>query len=304
MKSDSLILQGIHYSYEEKYEMAEKTFREATELNPVDPAPYLFLTALYGLYMADFSTDTIEDKFFAHSDTTVRLAKQKIDSGDSSGLVHLWLAGGYGARAFYKVWHKNIIPGIRDGIKSIREFYKAIEIDSFIYDAYIGIAGYDYFKHKLLSFVPWVENSKWEDEIRLASNKGKYLKLTALAGYALLLVEDKRYDEASNIATLLIEKFPNSRTFRWIRVKSYIGMEAWDLAKDEYKKLLEFTLAGQPNNFYNIAVCRIGLARVHLMLNEISDCETQCKEILNLPDVPRIKDLKEEARKILKDKAW
>lgn len=297
---DSLILQGTHYLYEENYVAAEKSFREAIELNSGDPAPYLGLTALYGLYMADFSTNTIEDKFFAYSDTTVMVAKQKINNGDSSGLVHLWLAGGYGARAFYKVWHKNIISGVQDGIKSIKEFYKAIEIDSSIYDAYIGIAGYDYFKHKLLSFVPWVEDAKWEDEIRVACNKGKYLRITATAGYALLLVEDKEFAKASEVVTPLVEKFPNSRTFRWIRVKSYIGMEAWDLAKDEYKKLLKLTLSGQPNNFYNIGCCRIGLARSHLMLNEIAQCKEQCKEVLNLPDTPKIKELKVEAEKLLK----
>lgn len=297
---DTLILQGIHYSYEENYVQAEKNFRAAIELKPTDPAPYLFLTAMYGLYMADFSTDTVKEKFFAYSDTTIMMANRKIDAGDSSALVHLWLAGGYGARAFYKVWHKDIISGIRDGIKSIKEFYKTIEIDSSLYDAYIGIGAYDYFKHRLLSYIPLVEDSKWEAEIRLASQMGKYLKITASAGYALLLVEDKKFEQASKIATQLIEKFPNSRTFRWIRAKSYVGMKVWDLAKEEYKKILEITLSKQPNNFYNIGYCKVGLAHAHLMLGETVECKTQCEEILNLPNTPKIKELKKEAKKILK----
>lgn len=298
---DSLLFQGIQYSYQEDYQKAEESFRKAIELKPGDPAPYLFLTSLYGLYMADFSTDTLKEKFYAYCDTTVVMANRKIESGDSSGLVHLWLAGGYGARAFYKVWHKNILSGIQDGIKSIREFHKAIEIDSLLFDAFIGVAGYDYFKYKLLSFVPWIEDSRWEDEMKLACEKGKYLKTTALAGYALLLAEEEKYGPASELATQLVKKFPEARTFRWIRAKSYLGMEEWELAKDEYKKLLDLTLAGQPENFYNIGCCRIGLARSYLKLGETSKCKTQCEEILKLPDTSRIKEIKEEAKKILKN---
>jgi tetratricopeptide (TPR) repeat protein len=297
---DSLIMQGIHDSYEEHYVEAEKKFRRAIELEPGDPAPYLFLTALYGLYMADFSTDTIVEKFYAYSDTTVFTAMKKIEEGDSSAQVHLWLAGGYGARAFYKVWNKQIVSGISDGIKSIKEFYATLEKDSTVYDAYIGVGCYDYFKHRLLSYVPWAENSEWEDEIELASGKGRYLRISAAAGHALLLVEDERYGEALKVASELVEDFPNTRTFRWITAKSYSGMEAWGLAKKEYHMLLAMTLSGQPDNPYNISYCRVGLARAHLGLGENLECEAECRKVLDVPDIPKMEELKEEVREILK----
>ena len=296
---DSLIKQGIHYSYSEKYGEAESSFRKAIEIKPEDPAPYLFLTFLYGLYMADFSTDSIEEKFFAYSDTTVLRSEQKISVGDSSALVRLWLAGGYGARAFHEVQHKNIFPGIHDGVKSIKEFHKAIEIDSSLFDAYIGVAGYNYFKHRLFSYIPWAEDSQWENEIKLACDKGKYFKLAAIACYSALLTEERRFAEASEVITQLVSEFPDTRTFRWIRVKSYCGMKKWDLAKDEYEKLLELTLTGQPENFYNIGYCRLGLANVYLESQFIGKCKAQCEEIINLPDNPKTQKVKEEARKIL-----
>ncbi|MCK4306835.1 hypothetical protein KAW50_01255 [candidate division WOR-3 bacterium] len=296
---DSLIQQGIHYSYSEKYEEAEAIFRKAIEIKPEDPAPYLFLTSLYGLYMADFSTDSLEKKFFAYSDTTVLISERKISSCDTSALVHLWLAGGYGARAFYKVQHKDIFSGVQDVVKSIKEFHKAIEIDSSLFDAYIGVAGYDYFKHRLFSYIPWTEDSHWESEIKLACEQGKYLKIVALACYSSLLIEEERFAEASQVATQLVSKFPDSRTFRWIRVKSYCGMEKWELARDEYEKLLELTLVGQPENFYNIGSCRLGLAKAYLELGETQRCKAQCEEILNLPDNPKIKKVKQEAKEIL-----
>jgi tetratricopeptide (TPR) repeat protein len=297
---DSLLFQGIHYSYQEEYTRAEEKFRKAIELEPMHPAPYLLLTSLYGLYLSDFSADTMEKKFFAYSDTTVRLAKQRISAGDTSGLTHLWLAGGYGARAFYKMWRKNIISGIQDGIRSIREFSKAVEIDSTIYDAYIGIAGYNYFKHRFLSFVPWMKNEKWEREIKLAIERGKYFKVVASTGYALLLIEEKRYMESAAIITKLVEKFPNSKTFRWIRARSYCGMGEWELAKNEYTKLLELTLWRQPDNFYNIGYCKLELARVYLHLREKERSKFYCNEVINLPDSKKINKLKKEAKEILK----
>lgn len=297
---DSLLLEGIHYSYKENYTESEKCFRSAMKLNPDEPAPYLLLASLYGVYMSDFSTDILEKEFFAYADSTVMIAKQKIDKGDTSGWVHLWLAGGYGTRAFYKVWRKNIISGVQDALKSIKEFYKAVEIDSSVYDAYIGIGGYNFFKYKYLSFIPWAKGEMWEEEIKLAAEKGRYLSLTATAGYALLLVEDKRYEEAAKVITTLIEKFPNTRTFRWTRAKCYNEMKAWKLARDEYKKILELVLVGQPDNFYNLAFCRMGLARAHFMLEEFAECKVQCDEIIALPDIPGTEGIKQEAEKMLK----
>jgi len=297
---DTLLFHGIQYSYEENYTKAEAVFREAMKVEPQNPAPYLLLASLYGLYMSDFSTDTLKEKFYAYCDTTVLMSKCQIESGDTSGLVRLWLAAGYGARAFYKIWNKNIISGTQDGLNSIDEFYKTIEIDSCIFDAYIGISGYNYFKYRLISFLPWVEDSSWEYEIKLACEKGKYLQITALAGYALLLNEEKRYSEACKVATQLVNKFPDSRTFRWIRVKNYCGMKEWELARDEYKKLLALTMEGQPGNFYNIGCCRIGLANAYFMLGETKECQTQCDSIFNLPDTPKTKKFKQEAKEIIK----
>ncbi len=306
MQFDSLIQQGMYYSYSEKYEEAEDIFRKAIELKPKDPAPYLFLASLYGLYMADFSTDSLEEKFFAYSDTTVLMAKHKILSGDTSALIRLCLAGGYGARALYKAQHKDILSGIHDVVKSIKEFHKVIEIDSSLFDAYIGIAGYNYFKHRLFSYIPYTENLHWEDEIKLACNHGKYFRIVALACYSSLLIEEKRFDEAVQVATRLVSEFPETRTFRWIRVKGYCGMGEWELARDEYEKLLELTIVGQSSYFYNIGCCRLGLANAYLKLIEsglkplpTQECKAQCEEILKLPDSPKSKKTKEKAEEIL-----
>ncbi|MBI4722233.1 MAG: tetratricopeptide repeat protein [Candidatus Stahlbacteria bacterium] len=298
---DSVILQGIDYSYEEKYEMAKNSFNQAIVIKPDDPAPYFLIASLYGMYMVDFSTDSMERELFAYSDTAVMIATRKIEAKDSSALLHLWLAGGYGVRAFYQVWNKKIIQGIQDGVKSIKEFYKTIEQDSSIYDAYLGTAGYRYFQYKLLSIIPGLANSNWESELKMAINEGKYFKIPALTTYALLLIEEKRYKEAVKIATQLIEEFPDSRTFRWIRVKSYSGMKDWKQAKLEYEKLLDLTLTGQQNSFYNIGYCRLGLAKTYFNLGEQVKCINQCNEIIkNLPDTPKIKDLKTDAQKLIK----
>ncbi|MDI6840335.1 MAG: hypothetical protein QMD71_05765 [bacterium] len=298
---DSLLLRGIQYSYEENYAKAEEEFFKVIKLNSKNPAPYFLLSSLYGLYMVDFSTDILEQKFYAYTDTAISLADYQIKSNNYPSLSWLWLGGSYGIRGVYEFMNGNKISGIRNGLKSINGFSKAIEIDSSLFDAYIGVSGYNYFKYRLLSFVPWVKDSRWEHEIKMACDKGKYFRIAALACYSSLLIEEKKYNEACRIADSLIYKFPNSRTFRWLRVKSYCGLKDWAKARDEYEKLLELTVRMQPENFYNIGCCRIGLAHTYLMLGDNKGCQTQCDEIFKLPDTPRIKKLKIEARKIVKN---
>lgn len=297
---DSLLLNGLHYMYEERYSEAEKEFFSAINVDPQNPAGYFFISALYGLYMVDFANDSLEPQFYAYLDTTIFLSKRLIYSTNStSGLPWLWLGGSYSLSATYKFVNRGLLSGIPDGSKSINNFSIALERDSSLFDAYIGISSYDYLKYRFLSFMPWLRNNNWEAEIKLACDSSRYFRVVALATYSLLLNEEGRYLDACDIIDSLVNEFPHSRTFRWIRVKIYIGMKEWDLAIDEYKKLLELTLEGQSGNFYNMGYCRLGLAKAYFEVGNFIACQAQCKEIIELPGSPRLKKIQEKARKLL-----
>lgn len=298
---DSILMQGINYIYSENYDAGKEKFFEVIKLEPQNPAPYFLLASLYALYMSDFSTDTLTKNLFSYCDTAVLLAKKEINKSNALGLPHLWLGGTYGLRAFYKVINESLAPGVNDALKAINEISKAVELDSFLFDGYIGISGYNYFKYRLFSILPGSMNSQWEDEIKLACEKGKYFKDAAIAAYASLLVEEKKYPEALKLATQLVDKFPDSKVFRWIRVKAYCETRMWEDAKNDYEKLLELTLKSQPKTFYNIGYCRLELARTYLKLGEKKECKLQCNEILKLPDDAKgIKKFKGDAKGLLK----
>lgn len=298
---DSSLIRGIYCTYEEQYSKAKEHFFRASKLKPGDPAPYFLLSALYALYMSDFSTDTLTNTLFAYCDTSISMANKNInDNNDSIGIYHLWLGGTYGLRAFYKIINESLAPGVNDALKAINEISRAIELDSSLYDSYVGISGYNYFKYRLFSILPWVGSKQWEGEIKLSCEKGKYFKDAAFAAYASFLIEEKKYSDAIRISTRIVNKFPGSKVFRWIRVKGYCGAKMWREAKKEYEKLLELTLKSQPNTFYNIGYCRIELARTHLQLGEKEECKHQCDEVLKLEDAKGVNKLKGEAQKLLK----
>lgn len=297
---DSLLMQGIYCSYREQYSLAKEKFAEAAKLEPKNPAPYFLLASLYALYMSDFSTDTLTKVLSSYCDTAALLAKEEIKESDTLGLPHLWLGGTYGLRAFYKIINENLVSGVQDAMKAISEISRAVELDSCLFDSYIGISGYNYFKYRLFSMLPWGGSLQWEKEIKLSCEKSKYFKDAAITTYASLLIEEKRYPEAIKIITQVVDKFPNSKVFRWTRVKAYCGAKMWSESRVEYQKLLELTLASQPETFYNIGYCRLELARTCLKIREKEECKLQCNEILALSDAKGVKKIKTDARNLLK----
>lgn len=298
-KTDSLLIQGIYFIYEENYQEARNRFNEAITFEPQNPAPYFMVSNLLALYMSDFSTDTLVKELFSYCDTTIMLSNKEIKTADTSGMPHLWLGGTYGLCAFYKAVNKNILSAAQDAMKGVDELTKAIKMDSCLFDAYIGISGYNYFKYRVASLLPWGGRSSWEKDVKLACIKSKYFGYASVAAYASFLIEEKRYKESIEIITPLIDSFPCSKVFRWTRVKAYCKIGELKETKAEYEKLLELTLASQPNTFYNIGYCRIELAKTFLKLGQKEECKNQCNEVLKLPYVKGMKKLKSEANKLL-----
>ena len=297
---DSVVCRGLRYAYQEKYPEAFETFFTLSCTAPENPLPYLFIAGIYGLYINDFSTDTLKDKLLAYCDTTINLAKKQIKKDKNSAILHLCLGGGHGLKSFCDVTSDKLVSGIQDALSGVGEFSKALELDSSLADAYIGVGAYDYFKYRMLFLMPWARDSQWEEEIKTAGSKSKYLSVLAKAGYAGLLTEEKRFDEAVAVSSELIDSFPESRTFRWLRVKALVGDKNWKNARTDYEKLLELTLAGQPGNLYNESCCRIGLAEALFALGKKEACKKQCEEIITLPPNSKIKKTKERAKNLYK----
>lgn len=298
---DSLLLQGIELTYNERYNEAEAVFLEACNKYPDDPAPYFFLSSLYAAYMTDFGTDSLEDKFFACVDTVLDKGTHILEyKKDAWG--YIWKGGGLINRAYYKYEIGNILGMLEDGIRAVHEFNRALAIDSSIYDAYIGIGISEYINHKIKKTIPFIgENNSWRKKFEIASDSARFLSVVAKNTLALLLIEEKDWNGAIKISEELLKEYPHSRTFTWTLAKGYYGKKDWKNTEIIYKRLIHLIETGQPNAVYPLVFAMDKLAEVYFLMGKYGRCKIEASKILDITEGlgNRYNKFRERAKKSL-----
>lgn len=78
---------------------------------------------------------------------------------------------------------------------------------------------------KVLPFVS--EDNDWKEKLEFASDSARFLRTAAKNTLAVLLIEEKGWNEAITISQELLKEYPDSRTFTWTLAKAYFGREDW-----------------------------------------------------------------------------
>ncbi len=281
---DSLLVQGIKLSYEERYDEAEAVFFKLRDKYPDNPAPYFFLSSLYVAYMTDFGTDSLEDTFIAYIDTTLDKATCILKRQEDAW-AYVWKGGGLIDRAYYRFENGDILEMLEDGVRAVREFNSALAIDSNIYDAYIGLGIYDYIQYRMKKMLPFVsEDNDWKEKLEFASDSARFLRTAAKNTLALLLIEERHWDEAITISRELLKEYPDSRTFTWTLAKAYFGKEDWRNAEAVYKRLIHLIKTGQPDAPYPLVFALDRLAEIYFLAGEYDRCRIEASRILDITE--------------------
>lgn len=284
----SHVLSGLEHSYREDYDSAKAYFTAAIDYDPEDPSGHFFLCGLYGLYMNDFTTDEVDGVFLINLFQTIWSARKRLEADSSDAWAHFYLGGAYAYRAFREQQRGSKWSALGHALTAVDELKKSVSLDSTIYDAYMGIGSYHYFINYLWSRVPFLGRNpeKGIDEIRLAMEKGTFVKVPAQEGLVHILLREKRRDEALKLAQDLIRRYPESRTFRWTLAKVYEEMKDWNEASRVYRELQGMLLSAQPENVYNLAFCGLRLSHCLHRSGEHNEALEVCEDSLALLERP------------------
>uniref|UniRef100_A0A7C4U7N5 Uncharacterized protein n=1 Tax=candidate division WOR-3 bacterium TaxID=2052148 RepID=A0A7C4U7N5_UNCW3 len=240
---DSLILEGIQISYEEEFSKAESIFNIVINNDTLHPAGYFFKSALYQLKYFDMGYDSIKEFFFNLQKKGISVAKRYVEKNPDDPWGYFFLGGFHTLNVFLYGYNGDYINALKNLFPALDNINKSVKMDSTIYDAYLGLGGYDYFKGML----PFMgsEKEKAFKEIKISIDKGKYTRFLSSSALANLYIREKRYEDARKIIKELIREFPGSRTFLWHYFNSfyyegeidsaiYYGYKLMELSKDNY----------------------------------------------------------------------
>ncbi|MCS7249307.1 MAG: hypothetical protein NZ608_00035 [candidate division WOR-3 bacterium] len=209
LNKDTLIKEGLNYAYHLNFKKAESCFYYVSKMYPDDPTGYFFQSLLLQLIMLDSFNDRYKNIYYEKLKKTINLAK-KNPSDFYLGCAYLYWA-------LFEGWRKNYWQSYFLGIKTPYYFKQALIKDSSLFDCYLGLGLYEYFKAKankyIFSLKIFGDKEKALKFLSLANDNSKILKITSKYAYAWVLAEERKFNEAEAIIKTLLDYYPNNKIF-------------------------------------------------------------------------------------------
>ncbi len=292
--TDSVIRAGIELSIRQDYDAALALFGRLEAEQPASPVGPFFHAAVLQSRMMDYERYDAEPAFLALVRRTVERADAYVKKVGPDPWAYFFLGGGYGYLAFYQAKQSRLYEAFRYGQRSVAALKRAVALDSTLYDAYLGLGTYQYFRSKLsrhLAWLPFVNDDRREGlaRIRLAMERGRYARFSAVNSYFWIALEEGEFEEAARLAQLGLSAFPESRVFLWCAAKLAARRERWEEAVHYFGRILSSLAAEGVLSPYNELVCRRFLTEGYWRLGQMDRAAAQCARLaeIQLDDATR-----------------
>jgi hypothetical protein len=304
------IKTGIDYIINTDFTAALNLFQEEINHRPQDYRAYFYLAAALNSRMVHFEDEIGQEQFDQAIDRTIELVQQQLNSEHppvKAELSQCWfyLGSAYGYRAYNQGRDKKWIAALSNGLKAADYLQRAVQEDSTLCDAYLGIGTYKYWRHSKLGFISWLPffPDSREEGIRLIKKTADSDCLSRdLARHQLvyILLDYGWNDQAIAYGRQLIEDYPRSQFMRWALAHAYYKSGQYTLAEKEYLYLAELIESDPQRNLNHLLNCKYKLALIYRALNDQIRCHQQCADIIELYDNYADKDKFDKIKQVQK----
>ncbi len=286
------IKTGITYIINTDFERALKLYRDEINIRPQDYRAHFYLAAALNSRMVHFEDQDGQNQFDQAIDRTIELIQQQLHSEtlrDSVKLSQYWfyLGSAYGYRAYNQGSNGKWFAALSNGLKAADYLQKAINEDSTLYDAYLGIGTYKYWRRSKLSFISWLPffpdaREKGIQMIKKTADSDCLSRDLARHQLVYILLDYGWNEEAITYGRELVEDYPQSQFMRWALAHAYYKSNKYQAAEKEYLYLAELIKNDPQHNPNHLLNCKYKLAIIYWALNDYTQCQQQCAAIIEL----------------------
>ena len=290
LKSD--ILQGIELTINNRFDQAIQIYQNLVERYPYHPMGYFYVAAAIQAKMLDAENYSEIAEFNWWIDQSIHLADSLNKAGVADGWIYFYYGSSFLYRGLMKTKQGSWFSAYRDASKGVKFLEQAVNKDSSIYEAYLGIGSFKYWKSAKTNFLTWLpfiadEREEGLNLIYKSLQKGLFVKWIGRDQLCWILMDKGDYQAALEIARLNCQHYPESRFFRWTLAFATFHTGEWSQSYALYESLLSETREMKNNNHYNEIDCLVNMAEISTENDEWS----------------KAYDLADQALKIKLDKA-
>ena len=285
---DDSIDRGLNLLYRGDYEPASTVFDSFIAAHPQNPAGWFFTAGLYQVLMTDFESDAWAKQFNLHLDSALAIADRAVARNPRDAWAHFIRGGTYGYLTARDGRSGSYVAALAHGLSALSDFKRAAALDPGLYDSYLGIGSYHYFRTRAVSILKWLPfigdaRDKGIEEIKLAVQKGRYSGVMARNGLVWIYIDYGKHDRALEMARGLEEEFPANPFFFWARPEVYWRTKRWAEAAEAYRRLLTLIESRPVYSNYNRVLVKHRLAKSLLESGRPREAAQEAQEALNIP---------------------
>ena len=133
-------------AYRQKYDSALAITSAAIVREPSDPAARYWHASIIQLLIYDSGRAGLADSFFALSDRTVDICRQRLTNDPDDAQAHLYYGMAQMNRSSFLGWQQRSVPAFRVLLGVPPHLNAALKLDSSLTDARFGLGMIEYFK--------------------------------------------------------------------------------------------------------------------------------------------------------------
>ncbi len=191
----------------------------------------------------------------------------------------------FGYLAFYQGQNKQWFKALENGLKAVKNLQAALQLDSTLYEAYLGLGAYKYWRSTKLRFISWlpfVDDLREEgiQDIKKALKSSSNSRYMAMHQLVYVLCDYKKFDEALKYATEGIQRFPKSQFMWWAYAHVFYKSHQNRKAIKAYQHLLELINQDPKSTPSHWLACQMRLAELYDRLGEKETAKQIARKVL------------------------
>ncbi len=308
--SDSWIDRSIDLTINTHFTEAESLLNAKISAGDSTAEVYFFLASVLNSKMTHFENQADETVFLYALNRVIAKTETEIAQGSTAEQARAFFYRGsaFGYKAFYEGQTGNWLDAVSDGLKSVENLKHSVKLDSTLYDAYLGIGVYQYWrstKLKYLLWMPFIEDTRLQgiENIRKAAAKSKHSRYMAMHQLIYILLNYGNKDEALKYAREVIRVYPNSTFMWWAYAHTWYMRHEYPKALAAYGHLLILLKNLPEQNPSHVVSCYARLAEIYHKMGKITESRREAaralKSAAGLPLSPQGRKSVEKANRIL-----
>ena len=236
---------GINLVLNDRFKEGLRVFEDLQQRYPDHPAPHFFKAATYQSWMSVFRLNRFEKEFEENIDLAIEKGHALLKRENDPWLF-FYVGAAYGYRAFNQFRKHRWIRAYSDAKEGVNNFQEALEEDPNLFDVYLGLGSYHYWRTAKSSFLRlitfWIPDRRELGlrQLEFSFQHGSYS--SEQAGYNLVAAyfDYGQYEKAMQTLESIFEKKETPGiSDLYYKGRLLIKFERWPEAESLFREILE-----------------------------------------------------------------